>query len=306
MSLNSVNTNVNAMIALQSLNQTNSALAATQKRISTGQRVADSTDDGAAYAVAQSVRSTIGGLTTANQQLGNVQGLLSTTQSGLNDISKTMASMRDVLVTLSDANVSGNQRTQYISTYQTLLGAVNTALQDSGYNGKTLIGNVTGSSGTFARVATVRNESGASYGLATFGGKALFAAINIGSIAAMGTGAATRTVGAAKVASSYFSAGAMGALLKNVGTTFGTFIKQMNSVGSALNTVGAEVNYVNNQITYNNDKIDALNTGLGSLVDADLAKESAQLQALQIRQQLGTQALSLANQAPQTLLSLFK
>ena len=75
---------------------------------------------------------------------------------------------------------------------------------------------------------------------------------------------------------------------------------------AALNTVGAEVNYVNNQINYNNNKIDALNTGLGSLVDADLAKESAQLQALQIRQQLGTQALSLANQAPQTLLSLFK
>jgi flagellin len=64
--------------------------------------------------------------------------------------------------------------------------------------------------------------------------------------------------------------------------------------------------YVNNQISYNNDKIDALNTGLGSMVDADLAKESALLQSLQIQQQLGTQALTLANQAPQTLLSLFK
>ena len=60
------------------------------------------------------------------------------------------------------------------------------------------------------------------------------------------------------------------------------------------------------QVSYNNDKIDALNSGLGSLIDADLAKESAQLQALQIRQQLGTQALSIANQAPQSLLSLFK
>ena len=80
----------------------------------------------------------------------------------------------------------------------------------------------------------------------------------------------------------------------------------MNSVNNELNTVGASVNYVNNQVTYNSNKIDALNSGVGSLVDADLAKESAQLQALQIRQQLGTQALSLANQAPQTLLSLFK
>ena len=75
--------------------------------------MADATDDGAAYAVAQSVRSTVGALGTANQQLGNVQGLLSTTQSGLNDISNTMASMRDVLVKLADSNVAGNQRTQY-------------------------------------------------------------------------------------------------------------------------------------------------------------------------------------------------
>jgi len=102
MSLNSVNTNMGAMIALESLNRTNADLAATQKRVSTGYRVADATDDGAAYAVAQSVRSTVSALTTANQQLGNVQGLLATTQSGLNDISNTMASMRNVLVSLSD------------------------------------------------------------------------------------------------------------------------------------------------------------------------------------------------------------
>ena len=80
----------------------------------------------------------------------------------------------------------------------------------------------------------------------------------------------------------------------------------MNSVNGELNTIGSATNYVNNQVKFNSDKIDSLNTGLGSLVDADLAKELAQLQALQIRQQLGTQALSLANQAPQTLLSLFK
>ena len=79
MSLNSVNTNTGAMIALQSLNQTNSQLASVQKQISTGYRVADATDDGAAYAIAQRVRSDVGALTSANQQLGNVKGLLSTT-----------------------------------------------------------------------------------------------------------------------------------------------------------------------------------------------------------------------------------
>jgi flagellin len=300
MSLNSVNTNMGAMIALQSLNRTNADLAATEKRISTGSRVADATDDGAAYAVAQAVRSTVGALGAANQQLGNVQGLLSTTQSGLNDVSNTMASMRDVLVKLADSNVSGDQRTQYMSQYKSLLDNVNTFVQDAGYNGKTLIGNVSGSSGAWKRVATVRNETGSSYGVATFSGSALINAINFGSIAGVGTAAPVGTIGVASAVA--FSAAAVQAWI----TAGGAFMKQMAAVGGALNTLGSEVNYVSNQIRYNTDKVDALNTGLGSLVDADLAKESANLQALQIRQQLGTQALSLANQAPQTLLSLFK
>ncbi len=302
MSINSVNTNNGAMIALQSLNRTNSDLAATEKRISTGFRVADSTDDGAAYAVAQSVRSTIGALTTANQQLGNVQGLLSTTQTGLNSVSKTMASMRDVLVTLTNSNVQGDQRTQYISQYQSLLANVKTFLNDATYGGKTLIGNITSGSNAsvgYCRVAVVRNEQGASYGIATFGSKALYTVLNIGSIDAVTAGGFTA---AAVVAA--FGVTSMQALAK--GTSAGTFQAEQNLVGFGLNTVGSEINYVTNQISYNSDKVDALNSGLGSLVDADLAKESAQLQALQIRQQLGTQALSLANQAPQTLLSLFK
>ncbi len=283
MSLNSVNTNIGAMIALASLNKTNSMLASVQKQVSTGYRVADSTDDGAAYAIAQNVRSTVGALTSANQQLGGVQGLLSTTQSGLNNISTTMSSMRNVLVKLSDGNVQGNDRTNYEKQFNSMLANVKTFVQDASYNGKTLIGDLSGSNGTFARVAVARNESGSSYGIATFSGSALY-----GSIAFT----TTQMNGASTIA----------ALI----TASGTFLTQMNAVGQALNAVGSSTNYVTNQISYNSDKVNALNTGLGSLVDANLAQESAQLQALQIRQQLGTQALSLANQAPQTLLSLFK
>jgi flagellin len=288
MSLNSVNTNMGAMVALQSLEATQSQLAVTQKQISTGYRVADSTDDGAAYAIAQSIRSTVGALTSANQQLGTASGLLSTTQSGLNNISNTMASMRDVLVKLSDSSVQGNERTNYIQQYNSLLQNVQTFIQDADYNGKTLIGDLSGSTGTFGRVAVARNENGSSYGITTFSGNALYAAINLG------TASSVTLAGASTVAAL-------------IGTGAGNaFITEQNAVGTALNTVGSALNYVNNQTTYNNDKIDSLNSGLGSLVDADLAKESAQLTALQIRQQLGTQALSLANQAPQSLLSLFK
>jgi flagellin len=283
MSLNSVNTNMGAMIALQSLESTQQQLAVTQKQISTGFRVADSSDDGAAYAIAQSIRSSVGALTSSNQQLGNVQGLLSTTQSGLSNVSNMMSSMRDVLVKLSDGNVQGNDRTNYEQQYKSLLANLQTFVQDASYNGKTLIGDLTGSNGTYGRVAVARNESGSSYGIATFSGSALYGSISF---------TTTQLSGASTVA----------ALI----TATGTFLNQQNGVGKELNTIGNSINYVNNQVTYNNDKINALSSGLGSLVDADLAKESAQLTALQIRQQLGTQALSLANQAPQTLLSLFK
>jgi flagellin len=245
--------------------------------------VANATDDGAAYAVAQSVRSTVDALTTANQQLGSVQGLLSTTESGLNDISNTMMSMRDVLINLSSNSVQGNERTQYETQYASLLTTVQNDIQDADYNGATLIGNITGSSGTFGAVSVVRNENAATYGVATFGGSELYASIAF---------TTTQLNGASTVA----------ALI----SATGTFINQMNNVGGALNAIGSSVNYVNNQISYNNDKIDALQSGLGSLVDADLAQESALLQSLQIQQQLGTQALSLADQTPQTLLSLFK
>jgi flagellin len=283
MSLNSVNTNTGAMIALQALDSTNTALAVTQKQVSTGYRVANSTDDGAAYAIAQNVRSSVGALTSANQQLGNVQGLLSTTQAGLNNISNTMNSMHNVLVKLSDGNVQGNDRTNYEKQYKSLLANVQTFIQDASYNGKTLIGNISGSNGTFEAVNVSRNETGGQYTVATAGGSAVYTSISF-------------------TTAQMNSTTSMAAVI----TATGTFINQLNNVGQKLNQIGSSINYVNNQVSYNSDKIDSLNSGLGSLVDADLAKESASLQALQIRQQLGTQALSLANQAPQTLLSLFK
>jgi flagellin len=286
MALNSVNTNVTASIALSSLELTNAQLATVQKQISTGYRVADATDDGAAYAIAQRVRSDVGALTTANQQLGNVQGLLSTTLSSLNDVSNTLSSARDVLVNLASSSTQGTQRTQYIAQYQSLTTQIQTFFQDAAYNGKTLVGDLTGSEGSFGGVGVIRNESGASYSIGTFSGSVFYGSINFTSTQ---LNSATTVQG-----------------LITATNTPGTFINQLNALGTQLNKYGSATNYVTNQVDYNNDKITALNDGLGALVDADLAKESAQLQSLQIRQQLGTQALSIANQAPQSLLSLFK
>jgi flagellin len=280
MSLNSVNTNAGALIALQSLNITSSQLAAAQKQISTGYRVADATDDGAAYAVAQRVRSDVGALTSANQQLGNVQGLLSTTLTGLNDASNTLNSLNAVVVKLADGNTQGSQRTQYQTQYTSLVSQIKNFLNGANYNGKTLIGNVGGAPTgvTCGNTTVVQDQLGSTFGITTFGGNTLYSSLNV-------------TTFTSTHAQTFLT---------------GTFANQLNTIANQLNAFGAKSNYVTSQVSYNSDKIDALNTGLGSLIDADLAKESAQLQSLQIRQQLGTQALSMANQAPQTLLSLFK
>ena len=286
MALESIITNVGANIALQSLETTQQKLAVTQKQISTGYSVADAVDNGAAYAIAQRVRSDVGALTSANQQLGNVQGLLSTTVSGLNSVSNTLNSARDVLIKLADGTVQGNSRTQYIAQYQSLLQNVKSDIQNADYNGKTLIGNITGSIGTDSAVNVITNEVGNTYNIATFSGSVLYNSVNFTSTV---LGSATQV-----------------AALIGTGATTATFINQLNSVGTALNTYGAATNYVTNQVNYNNNKITALNDGLGALIDANLAQESARLQSLQIQQQLGTQALSIANQAPSILLSLFK
>jgi flagellin len=277
--LNSINTNTGAQIALESLNVTNASLAATQKQVSTGYRVADATDDGAAFAVAQRVRSDVGGLTSANQQLGNVQGLLSTTINGLTQASDTVNQLRDTLTKVADQNSTGSEHSQYVAQYATEITQLKTYFSDSTYNGKTLLGNIGGTAG-FGSVTIIRNEVGATYGIATFGGSAF-----AGSLALSTT---TTTAAAALL------------------TAGGTFITKLNLIGTQLNSYGNAQNFITNQISFNNDKIQALNTGLGALVDANLAQESANLQSLQIKQQLGVQALSLANQSPQTLLSLFK
>ncbi|MBR0672966.1 flagellin [Neoroseomonas soli] len=275
MSLNSVNTNIGAQVALQSLNRTNADLNVTQKRISTGYRVNDAKDDGAAFAVAQAVRADVAGLTAANEQLGGVKGILDTALSGLNKVSETMVKVRETLVRLADDTLNAEQRAQYEAQYTAQQTQITNFIEDATYNGRTLL--ATAAPG--GDITTTRNESGTTYTITSV------------------DGAGTLIVAAAPTD----AAAAQAAIADG-----GDFDTIQTAISNALNTFGSDSRYIDNQIAYNKDKVDALESGIGALIDADLAKESARLQSLQIRQQLGTQALSIANQAPQTLLSLFR
>jgi flagellin len=277
MSFNSVNTNRQAVFALQSLNVTNSELGGVQKRVSTGYRVADARDDGGAFAVAQAVRSDIAGVTAVGEQLGGTRGILSTTFASLSVVSDAMKQLRAVITRLADDGVSASSREQYEVQYVLLRNQVKSFIDDAFYNGRTLL-STSGPSG--GNIVAIRNETGGSFTINAVDG-------------------ATMVLQAAAPADSTLAAD----MLQPV---TGDFATADSKISEALNNFGAQMQYVDNQIVYNSRKMDAMNDGLGALVDADLAKESSKLQALQTRQQLGVQTLGLANQGPQVLLSLFR
>ncbi len=295
MSLNSVNTNIGAQVALSSLNNTNTQLQASQKRISTGLRVADATDDGGAYAIAQRVRSDVGALTSANEQLGNAKGLVGTAVKALGNLSDSMTTAKGLLVKIGDASLPQDQRDQYISSYKSLVSTVADTVDGSTYNGQSLLGKASGAvAGTSKSVVSSEDGNSLSISAADNSGLASTLAGLIGltfsrSSAGADTfgGTAAQTAAATALSSTGFSTAQKG-------------------VSDQLNQTGADSNRLDATVSRNNDKIDSLNAGLGALIDTDLSKESAKLQSLQIKQQLGTQALSLANQAPSSLVSLFR
>ena len=274
MNLNSVNTNIGAMTALQSLNRTNDALAAVQKRVSTGFRVADAKDDGGAFAVAQSVRGDVAGLTAANEQLGGLKGIVDVTLTSLGQVSKTMVEVRTVLTRLADGTINDEQRDQYEQQYDQLRTQIERFIDDATYNERTLLSTAVAAGG--GDIVTIRNEQGTTLTLAAFDGATDFV---VDAAPADATAAQTAITG--------------------------NWTDISKAINDALNRLGADSRYVDSQIGYNRDKLDAIEGGLGALIDADIAKEAARLQALQIRQQLGTQTLSITNQAPQALISLF-
>ena len=274
MNLNSVNTNLGAMTALQSLNRTNDALAAVQKRVSTGFRVADAKDDGGAFAVAQSVRSDVAGLTAANEQLGGLKGVVDVTLHSLGQVSRTMVELRTVLTRLADGTINDEQRDQYAQQYNQLKTQVELFISDATFNGRTLLSTDAAAGG--GDIVTIRNEQATTLTIAAFDGAVDFVVDD-----------APADVAAAQAAIT------------------GNWTTIHQEINDALNRLGADARYIDAQIGYNRDKLDAVEGGLGALIDADIAKEAARLQALQIRQQLGTQTLSITNQAPQALLSLF-
>ena len=276
---NSINTNAQSLIALQSLNRTNDELSLIQKRVSTGYRVADARDDGGAFAVAQSVKSDMAGVVAVSEQLGGVKGILETTFAALSVVSDTMKQLRATLTRLADGAISADQRTAYQEQYTLLAQQVASFVDDAGYNGRTLLSTVSTGTPAGGNITAIRNETGGLFTIEAVDGASLKM-----------TTLAPTNVAAAQAS---FNSG-------------GAFDTAETAISKALNKFGASMAFVESQISYNSKKADAMSNGLGALVDADLARESSALEGTKVRQQLGIQTLSLANQGPQVLLRLYR
>ncbi len=273
---NSVNTNVGAMIALQNLNKTNSDLSTTQNRINTGLKVASAKDDGATFAIAQSQRSTVASLDAVKDSLNRATSSVDVAMSAGESISDMLTQMKEKALAASDTSLDTTSRDALNTDFQALRDQITKTMSNAKFNGINLI------DGSLPGLEALANADGDSR--LTVAGQNLSLG---GSIVLLGTTAAFTTSSSA------------GALLSTIDDS-------INNVSAALAKLGTSSKALEAHMTFIGNLQDSVTAGIGNLVDADLAKESAKLQSLQTKQQLGIQALSIANQAPQTVLSLFK
>ncbi|MBP6818466.1 MAG: hypothetical protein KBC46_04090 [Ferrovibrio sp.] len=272
---NSVNTNIGALVALSSLRSTNTELDKTSKRIQTGYRVADAQDDAAVFAVAQGIRGNVKAYASVQSSLAAGEGLGQVSAAALTGISNLVGDLKAKFANLADGSLTAEQRTTYQNDASQILQQITNFVNQATYNGKNLLN-------TAATVTFVADVSGTTLTLSTGTTTLLNEATNLGSVITGFTDAAQYSASLANL------------------STFEGFV---NSISAQ---VAAQSRSLSLQRSFVNDLVDATKKGLGALVDADVAAESAALQSLQVRQQLGVQALSIANQQPNTLLSLFR
>jgi flagellin len=270
--MTSVNTNVGAMVALQNLSATQFNISTTQDHISTGLRVASAKDDGSIFAIAQGLRADIKAFDAVQQSLTSGTGILSVAIAGSTSISNLVGDMKKKAIEASNPANTSTQQSILSADFNSMVSQLNTFVNNSVYNGRNLLS---------ASAANVSITSTISGGQLTI------------------TNASTLSQVSASLSGGVASTAQALALLTTIDA-------QTVIIGTALGSLGSDNTSLNFLSTFTKTLADAVTEGLGSLVDADLAKESAKLQALQVKQQLGVQSLSIANQRPQTILSLFR
>ena len=271
----SVNTNTDAMTALEYLDKTQGSLAQTENAVSTGLTVATAKDNGAIFAIAQNMRGDVAGYQSVTQSLENASSTVDVALSAGQSISDLLIQMKQQALSASDTSMNTASRLAMNDNFVALVQQIQTVVTNAQFNGANLIN---GSTNQIMALASADGQH-----------RITVLAENMslsGSIVTIASNASISTQSGAS---------AMVTSIEN----------SLTNVDSALATLGAGSAKFSIQASFVQNLSDTLTTGIGNLVDANMASESAQLTALQTKQQLGVQALSIANQAPQIALSLF-
>jgi flagellin len=272
----SVNTNYGAMVALQQLNNTNSQLETTQSRINTGLKVGSAKDNGAVFAIAQGMRSDVAGFGVVKESLDRASSTVDVAIAAGESISDLMIDMKEKALAASDESLTTSQRAAFNEDFKALRDQISTIVSNAEFNGTNLINNTTAGIEALAdadgtSVITVQDEN------LSLGGGVV-------------TLAATASLDTAT----------------NASAAVATIETSLDNLNQALARLGTNSKALNVHGDFIQKLSDVTEAGIGNLVDADLAKESAKLQALQTKQQLGVQALSIANQSSGIALSFFR
>jgi flagellin len=272
----SINTNTNAMTALQYLNNTEAQLSRTQNAISTGLAVASAKDNGAIFAMAQNMRGSVAGYQAVSNSLNTGMSTIDVAMSAGQSISDLLIQMKQQALAASDSSLSTASRAAMNANFVALRDQITSIVDSASFNGFNLI------NGSVTNITALASSDGTRHVTTAAQNMSLSGTIvTLKSTGSISTQAAASTM----VATIQTSLTNVNAALANLSAGSAKFSVQANFVSQLTN---------------------ALNTGIGNLVDANMAQESAQLTALQTKQQLGAQALSIANQAPQIALTLFR
>lgn len=277
MALNSVNTNVGAQIALQNLQVTNKELATVQNRINTGKAVSSAKDNGAIFAIATSQRAEIVALNAVKDSLNRGQSAVDVSLAAGESVSDLLSQLKEKALSATDSSLTTSARSALNEDFMAIRDQITTVVTNAKFNGVNLLDNSTGTGGFRA----LSNTAGSTIRVA--GENLSLGGANV-------TVAATTTIGTATLAT----------------TALGLVNASIDRVSASLARLGTGSNSFGTHQTFVGKLQDALEIGVGNLVDADLAKESARLQSLQTKQQLGVQALSIANSSTSILLGLFR
>jgi flagellin len=311
--MSSIITNVSAMTALRSLGATNHALEKTQARVSTGLRVASAEDNAGYWSIATTMRSDKSALSTVKDALGLGAATIDVAYTATNSAIEVAKEIKNKLVAARQPGVDRTKFQAEIAELQNQLSSIGDSAVFSGQNWLSVDSSAVGYNASKSIVASFTRSNGAvSIGTITintanvklYDTNAAAVGIVDGLRDATGAIAGAGTFSVATLSISALTDSAADVIILE------SYIKgadaAISEMTSSAATLGSAKTRVNLQKDFVGALSDALERGIGSLVDADMTEESTKLQALQVQQQLAVQALSIANQSAQSILTLFR